>query len=189
MASMSIQQNHPAALTVEIARMREEGLPLQVDIAAEGLQLPPEDEATFAGPICVQGQLTKVAEQIYFQGTVTGAALFPCSRCLEMTRNAFAVEMRAVFLPPAAVDEQEEGITLTDEIDLYVHDGVKLDLRPAVRDQTLLALPIQPLCRADCAGLCQVCGSNLNETQCTCQIEPGDPRFALLKQLSFPQSS
>lgn len=188
-AFMSIQQNHPSALTIEIARIHEEGLSLQVEIAAECLQLPPEDEVTFAGPLCIQGQLTRVAEQIYFQGTVTGVALLPCSRCLDMAHNAFAVEMRVVFLSPASVGEEEEGMTLTDELDLYVHDGVKLDLWPAVHDHALLALPLQPLCRADCAGLCQICGSNLNETHCTCQIEPGDPRFALLKQMSFPQSS
>ena len=61
--------------------------------------------------------------------------------------------------------------------------------RPPVYDQVVLAFPVQPLCRPDCAGLCQICGGNRNEASCTCRAESGDPRFALLKNLSFSEPS
>jgi uncharacterized protein len=70
-----------------------------------------------------------------------------------------------------------------------MHDGIALDLQPLVHDHVLLAFPIQPLCRPECAGLCQVCGENHNEVQCACQAEATDPRFALLQQFRFPERS
>jgi uncharacterized protein len=104
-----------------------------------------------------------------------------------MIHSDFTAEMRVVYLPPSTrlQIEGEEGVDAEEELDLYMHDGVTLDLRPPVHDNVLLAFPVQPLCRPDCAGLCQVCGGNRNEVPCTCQESGGDPRFALLKQLQF----
>jgi len=64
-----------------------------------------------------------------------------------------------------------------------------IDLQPFIYDQVVLAIPMQPLCRPECAGLCPVCGSNRNEVSCTCEVAEIDPRFALLKQLQFPEIS
>ena len=81
--------------------------------------------------------------------------------------------------------EGEEGVDAEEELDLYMHDGTTLDLRPPVHDNVLLAFPVQPLCRPDCAGLCQVCGEIAMRCSVPCQETEGDPRFALLKQLQF----
>lgn len=184
------QQGNSAALVVSIAKIPDAGLAFQTEVTATHLLLPPAPEAEFPTPVQVRGQLTKVAEQVYFQGTVWGTLAVPCSRCLEIMHCKFTAEMRVVYLPPSAQVqiEGEEGVDAEDELDLYTHDGVTLDLRPPVHDQVLLAFPIQPLCRPDCAGLCQVCGGNRNESQCMCQAAEGDVRFALLQQLRFPTS-
>jgi len=58
-----------------------------------------------------------------------------------------------------------------------------IDLTPVLREYMLLEIPISPLCRQDCKGLCPVCGNNLNETICQHDDEPGDPRLAALKDL------
>ena len=58
-----------------------------------------------------------------------------------------------------------------------------LDLTEALREQILLALPMQPLCRADCQGLCVQCGKNLNEGTCDCVQDTIDPRLVKLKEL------
>jgi uncharacterized protein len=52
-----------------------------------------------------------------------------------------------------------------------------------MREQFYLALPMKPLCRDDCRGLCGVCGTNLNHVMCGCKREWDDPRFAVLKAL------
>jgi uncharacterized protein len=117
----------------------------------------------------------------------------PCCRCLETVHVDFCVDTRVIFLPPTPTANGEQSLEgrpgVSDELDLYMHDGMILDLRPLVREQVVLAYPVQPLCRHDCAGLCQVCGGNRNLTPCTCQIGGDDPRFAILKQLRPPGAS
>ena len=185
------QQGSPAALVVSIVKIPEEGLEFQAEVTATHLQLPPATEVEFPTPVQVRGRFTKVAEQVYFQGTIGGTLAVPCSRCLDSIHSDFVTALRVVYLPPSTrlQLEGEEGVESEDELDLYTHDGVTLDLRPPVHDYVLLAFPIQALCRPDCAGLCQVCGGNRNEVPCACQTDAGDPGFALLKQLRLPKTS
>ncbi len=185
------QQGSVAALAVNVLRIPDEGLPLDVEVGAEELCLPQVAEVAFPLPVRILGRLTRVAEQIYFQGTIAGTMSTPCSRCVETTTHDFEVETQVMFLPPSAADSHEDtaAMGLADKPDLYMHDGMKLDLAPPVYDQVVLAFPVQPLCRPDCAGLCQICGGNRNEASCACRAESGDPRFALLKNLSFSEPS
>ena len=185
------QPGSVAALVVDVLRIPEAGLPLEVAVSAEELRLPQAAEVVFPTPVRIVGRLTRVAEQVYFQGVIAGMMRTPCSRCVETTTHDFEVEAQVMFLPPstAASREDPETVGLEDEPDLYVHDGMKLDLAPPVYDQVVLAFPVQPLCRPDCAGLCQICGGNRNEASCGCRAEGGDARFALLKNLSFSKPS
>jgi uncharacterized protein len=184
-------QDEALALVVQIAQILETGFVLDVAIPPEALHIPQGEEGVVSEPVQVQGRLTKVAEQIYFQGRIQGRVIVPCSRCLDIVHTEFAAEARVIFLPPTseAVAGEEGNTGPTDELDLYVHDGTILDLRPLIREQVVLAFPVQPLCREDCAGLCQVCGGNRNVEPCTCQTATTDPRFAILKQLRFPGAS
>lgn len=184
-------QDEALALLVQVAQILETGFVLDVAISPQALHIPQGEEAVVREPVRVQGRLTKVAEQIYFQGSIQGSVMVPCSRCLDVVQLEFATEARVIFLPPTSevVSGEEGTLGPTDELDLFVHDGTIVDLRPLIREQVVLAFPVQPLCREDCAGLCQVCGGNRNVELCTCQTETTDPRFAILKQLRFPGAS
>ena len=120
------QQGNSAALVVSIVRIPDEGLAFQAEVTATQLQLPPATEVELPSPIQVQGWLTKVTEQVYFQGITRGTLAVPCSRCLDIIYSDFAVEMRVVYLPPSTRlhIEGEEGVDAEDELDLYTHDGV-----------------------------------------------------------------
>jgi uncharacterized protein len=78
-----------------------------------------------------------------------------------------------------------EGEREIEEDDLttafYEHD--EIDLGQLMREQFYLSLPMKPLCRVDCKGLCPSCGTNLNRGSCDCKREWEDPRFAALKNL------
>ena len=189
---MAPLQDAADALVVGFATILEDGLQLDVAIRPESIQLPQAEDAAVTAAVQVRGRLTKVAEQIFFQGQIAGTVTVPCSRCLETVHADFRVETRVIFLPSTSSDvsKSSEGRSSpSDELDLYIHDGTVLDLRPLVRDQVVLAYPVQPLCRDDCAGLCQVCGGNRNLTPCTCQVGGDDPRFAILQQLRPPGAS
>lgn len=100
-----------------------------------------------------------------------------CRRCLVPVGGTLRADVREMYRPrPAgeAPDEDEETYPLSGEL---------LDLRPLVRDAVLLELPIAPLCRPDCRGLCPTCGADLNEGPCACPAPAGDPRWAALDAL------
>jgi len=64
-----------------------------------------------------------------------------------------------------------------------VPESGKIDLAPLIREEMLLAMPISPICRSDCQGLCPVCGENLNRVHCNHEPEVIDPRMEVLQQL------
>lgn len=184
-------QDDAAAVVVGIAEILETGLALDTTVTPGSLHLPQGEDAMVTEPVRVQGVLTRMAEQIYFQGRIRGVVAVPCSRCLDVVHTDFSAEIRVIFLPPASDLLAGSGYrsSTMDELDLYMHDGNTVDLRPLIREQVVLSYPVQPLCREDCAGLCQVCGKNQNVESCTCQTGSDDPRFAVLKQLRLSGSS
>ncbi len=178
---------HATGLVVDLAKILPEGLEFTAEVEPESLQLPHEDAITVNAPVLVHGFLRRVAEQVYFRGAVQGTIRALCSRCLDTVHAAIDADIDAAFLPPPTGADAEETLE-ADELDVYTHDGVQIDLQPLVRDQVVLAFPVQSLCREECAGLCQVCGVNRNEQQCACQDEGRDSPFRVLKGLHFPES-
>jgi len=110
-------------------------------------------------------------------GSLESVVPMTCGRCLEELPATVRAAVDARFIPrPATGDDMELG---TDDLDLDFYDDDQLDLARLVETETSLALPMKPLCRDDCRGLCPVCGGNRNVTACACS-ERGpapDPRW------------
>lgn len=124
--------------------------------------------------------LDSVDGGIEVSATVTAPWESECRRCLKPLAGTLHSEVRELYRPRAQGEppgEDEETYPLTGEM---------LDLRPLVRDAILLDLPIAPLCREDCAGLCPTCGADLNEGACDCPALSGDPRWGALDVLKDP---
>lgn len=100
-----------------------------------------------------------------------------CRRCLRPVGGLLHTEVREVYRPRPARERPD------DDDETYPLTGEQLDLRPLVRDAILLELPIAPLCREDCAGLCATCGADLNEGTCGCAPPAADPRWGVLDVL------
>ena len=99
-------------------------------------------------------RVSRTPQGILVQGQFQGKAPAECVRCL----SGFEQPLHATFDELYAFDKRsvtESGLILPD-------DG-NIDLEPLVRDYLLIEMPISPLCKADCKGLCPVCGQNLNE--------------------------
>jgi uncharacterized protein len=103
------------------------------------------------------------------EGTVTAPWVGICRRCAEPVAGELRIAVRERF-----ADEPDD--------DLYPIVDDEIDLGPLVRDAVVLELPMAPLCREDCAGLCPQCGANRNEGDCAC-VAPRDPRWANLDVL------
>ena len=113
------------------------------------------------------------ALRLRFTSELTG----PCVRCLEPGTNRLEIDAREVDQPPSRDEELRSP---------YVSDG-NLEVDRWANDALVLALPSQPLCRPDCAGLCAVCGESLNDTdpEDHRHEQGGDPRMARLRDLKL----
>jgi uncharacterized protein len=126
------------------------------------------------GAAHVTGRLSSAgAGKFYFSGQMTGTAAASCRRCLDDVQVPVDEALHLLLVEPG-VDEAEEP-------DVYLIDARAhaLDLRPALREEWLLAVNTFPLCRDDCRGLCPTCGANRNRTKCTC-APAADPRWNAL---------
>ena len=98
-----------------------------------------------------------LVDGIHVSGDVSGVIAEECSRCLRGISEEIRVELDELFTLPGEGVEDDETYEIVDE---------HLDLEPVIRDAVILALPLNPLCRPDCNGLCQVCGADRNENDC-----------------------
>jgi uncharacterized protein len=125
-------------------------------------------------PVRASLHADSVVEGVLVTGEVEASASVACARCLAEHRQKVVFELCELFVTPARQLPAEEAYRLT---------GTDMDLEPMLRDAVALALPLRPLCRADCRGLCPTCGRDLNRGPCECQDERPDPRWAALSGL------
>jgi uncharacterized protein len=153
-----------------------DGRRLDLHVRIDPFRLGAETYALAPPEIPVQLDISRTTGDGYALRLRFSAALAgPCMRCLEGAGPRFDVDAYEVSQPGAAEE-------LTSP---YVSDGV-LDLRAWSRDALALALPAKVLCREDCAGLCPVCGENLNVADPDHHHERApDPRWAKLSELRF----
>jgi uncharacterized protein len=128
-------------------------------------------------------QLTRTNRGILVRGTFATKVSVDCSRCLKLFDAPLTINIEEEYFPVIDVNSGTP-LEIPDEPGSFMIDEHHiLDLREAIRQNALLALPMKPLCREDCAGLCQQCGKDLNEGSCDCIKEAVDPRWAKLVQL------
>lgn len=151
-----------------------EGRRLDLNVGIEPLSLAGQRYSVLPALVPTRLDVSRTNGQGYalrlrFEARVTG----PCMRCLEDAQASFEIDAREVLQPGGGEDLSSP----------YVKEG-ELDLHAWARDALVLALPTQILCRSECAGLCAVCGANLNEGGGD-HSHPGgpDPRWAKLSEL------
>jgi uncharacterized protein len=106
-----------------------------------------------------------------------------CSRCLSLFRYPLTLNFEEEYVPTVDVTSGAP-LPLPEEAGTFTIDEHHiLDLTEAVRQYTLLVIPMKPLCDEDCAGLCQNCGHNLNRGRCDCPVQSTDPRWSELTKL------
>ena len=105
-----------------------------------------------------------------------------CSRCLEPFTVPVNTKLDVRFLPSTDNTGGQEREVEGEDLGVSFYKDDQIDLGEVMREQFYLALPMKPLCREDCRGLCPVCGVNRNRESCTCQAEWVDPRMDALRR-------
>jgi uncharacterized protein len=174
----------------------------------ESIDLP---EDVVWGPVSLSGRAIWTGDAVLVEGRVTAGTSFTCSRCLKVFEARIEAAVSCEF--KATDEDQSGGERLrgrrggrvtphrdesrtetlkrrgdaqpgaeAEELPLPFSNQ-QLDLAFPAKEALVLELPMKPVCRDDCAGLCPVCGNDLNGIACGCRAEKADNRFLTLKKL------
>lgn len=174
------------------------------EIPSQGWKLTVSDEAVWQRPLeefrlscrIVEPVVAEVfilpqQEGCLLRGVITGAVCMPCNRCMEETLvvlNQNFDEFEEYPHPHESEPKEEIPSELLEKCVVSMEGGGPfLDLASLLWEEFALALPVKPLCREDCMGICPVCGKNLNEGVCQCSRDGGDPRLVALRQFKVKQ--
>ena len=133
----------------------------------------PEDEDLISGSVDVKSVVENRAGIVTYSGKADFVLCAECDRCAESFKRDISVDFEHVLVSELQNDENDDYVLV---------EGMKLDAQSLIREDIILSLPTQLLCKEDCKGLCHICGVNLNEKQCGCK-KPVDSRLAVLMQL------
>jgi uncharacterized protein len=175
------------------------------DIPDEGLELKWEEgtesmaaylktlsriDFSFESPLHSEAKIQRVGKTILIKGSVQTILRFQCARCLKEFSYPLSSNLDITLLPSEGVSVKEgEGELTDEEMELTYHDGEEIHLSEIACEQVFLEVPYQPLCHAECKGLCQICGTNLNLSTCRCVQEGAEGSFKILQKLKLDQKN
>jgi uncharacterized protein len=136
-----------------------------------------------AGPVRLQFDISRSENRYRLVGQLSATLELACSRCAEAFPWPVAAEFDVQYLPQSANTGEGEFEVAEEDLGVAFYEGEAIDLGQLMREQFYLALPMKPLCAADCRGLCPQCGANRNQRDCGCEASWEDPRLAPLRRL------
>ena len=141
------------------------------------------DLTRFRGARHPEVEVKKDAQKVRLVGRLTTTLGLNCGRCLEPYTIPIDTALDLLFLP-VAEQVRATDLEMSDaDVGVSYYKDDQIDLGEIVREQFYLALPMKPVCRDDCAGLCPICGINRNRDECDCQATWVDPRLEPLRRL------
>ncbi|HYT05238.1 MAG TPA: DUF177 domain-containing protein [Gemmatimonadales bacterium] len=134
-------------------------------------------EVVLTEPVRVAGRLHAAGEgRFYWHSSLSTRVAGECRRCLVPVTVPILADVHALFSKDPDALEDPSAYPLAS-------DATQIDLRPAVREELVLAVPRWVVCRDECRGLCPRCGKDLNAGPCGCPPAPVDGRWAALASL------
>ena len=166
-------------MKINIAQLKKalgSNQPFSFEASARELGL--DNQEMWVDNMKIEGQIINKGMIFEIAGTIRASMNQFCSRCLE--------EMVTVLTIPFSEEYREaefekSGEAMVQEFNYF--NGDEIDIADLIRENILLAEPINPACSEHCKGLCPQCGVNLNINTCGCNSKKTDPRLAVLEKL------
>jgi uncharacterized protein len=173
-------------MQVNVAQLLKEptGSSRTIEVAG-ALPLDQEDLSHVQG----KAELLRVSRGILVRGEFTAECQLVCSRCLKSFPQTLVFRTEEEFSPSIDIVSGDALTPLEDAPSFTIDEHHVLDLTELVRQHTLLAAPMKPLCRPDCAGLCPHCGANLNQNPCRCSADTVMPFPVAFEKLKSARKS
>jgi len=167
---------------IDINKIDEDGLSFERELDLSDLD-DGSGQAISVVQVCIRGRVARNGRAADLKGRLDARVRLSCARCLDpfdvSVGGEFVLRLVAEEPGPRAVQESDAN---EDDTLFHAPEG-RADLREIATEQIYLSLPMKPVCREDCKGLCPACGANRNVDECGCSREPEDPRLAPLREL------
>lgn len=165
-------------MEVRKVRFDEAFPPGQIDFAGEDLEQESVLRAAGSAEL-----LAHTGGEVRIRGRLSVEMSADCDRCLARARFPLDQEFDLFYRPVAVIAHEAEEAIDEGESEIGFYQGGGLELEDILREQILLALPMQRVCSEACKGICPACGKNRNETECDCDHEKIDDRWAAFRNL------
>ncbi len=168
-------------MIIDLRELRLKGEPLEV----EGL-FTNDDLKVNSGvmslvrPAEARVRLELRGDSVRVSGNLKCDVSVTCCRCTKGFQKSLEKRFGVDYWPDPAVEDGEEFELTYSDLDVGFYRNDELDLSAVLGEQVLLEIPMKPVCREDCKGLCDQCGADLNEGECSCERTRVDPRMASL---------
>lgn len=162
-------------MIVRVADLQPDGLPVDLRLQLGPLEYEGSLDIGVTGAR-LQAVLRPSRQGIHCEGRLEATVFVPCSRCLEAYSLRIDKRFSVDYLPArlAGTGGAQDMRIPSDELDVgYLDSEGRLVLEDLAAEQIYLELPMKPICREDCEGLCAGCGANLNTEECRCVPSAG----------------
>jgi uncharacterized protein len=162
-----------------LEKVFDEPVPFEFDLSFTVAELGREPLVGLSA-VRFEGEVVRIEAGFSLQGFLSYRGRLECSRCLAaypfQEGEHFSLVLYKRVLRGAGELELEKA-----DLDAFFYDEPEVPVTPIVEERIQLAIPMKPLCRPDCGGLCVQCGADLNEGSCGCAVAAVDPRWEALK--------
>lgn len=148
----------------------------------------PDDALKQAKPLQAEGTvelLPHTGGEVRIRGRVSTEIVAGCDRCLGEVQIPIDAPIDLFYRPASDLTEEEEIEIDEGEAEIAFYEGKGIELEQVIAEQILLLLPMHVVCEEACRGICPVCGSNRNQTECKCEMAHGDDRWNALKDIAI----
>jgi len=169
-------------MRIELDKLEEHGGKFTRLYEANELSLD-DPEVRLVEPAQISARVRLEGKDAELQGKLLAKLEVVCGRCLQPVELPVSAEFHERFVRAVSWASEEQHEVQAEDLNISVFDGEAIELDDVVREELLLAVPVNVLCREDCRGLCPICGIDRNMSSCQCEISEIDSRWQKLKEL------
>lgn len=125
----------------------------------------------------------RYGKRVLINGIAGMSSFFTCSRCLKQFYLPLSADFEVEYLPAPKVSGAVEQELTAEELEAGFYHSDEINVEDLISEQMLLAVPMKPLCKLDCQGICPKCGKDLNDGFCGCKEDEIDSRLMPLKKI------
>jgi len=150
----------------------EDVLVVKGEMDTERLSKIENNELKLVSPVRYELTVRKIDDTVSIEGPVALEAILSCSRCLDEFRLPLSLNMAIKLTPKSELPCSSEMELHSEDLDVYYYEGDEIDIDPFVYEEVMLNIPVRPLCKEECKGICGNCGKNRNTEPCNCHEAP-----------------